>query len=121
MIFSEQILFSLGAEVLQYEVNELIFSDGQRPNYYYQVSMGAVKLTKDRENGTETILSIFLSGECFAETFLFDNKAYPFNAVAMELYKIFRVPGERFVYFAKNTQESLLKLYCYNADKLSFY
>lgn len=120
MIFSEEILLSLGADVLEYDMNEIIFSDGQKPNYYYQIRKGSVKLTKDRENGTEAIFSISITGQCFAETLLFSDKVYPFNAVAMEECEIFKVSGEKFVEFIKSKQEPLLDLYLFNAERMYY-
>lgn len=120
MIFSEEILLSLGADILQNDINEIIFSDGQKPNYYYQIGRGAVKLTKEREKGTEAIFSISFSGECFAETFLFTNKAHPFNAVTMEECTIFKVPGKKNIEFVKNSHETLLNLYFFNAERMYY-
>jgi len=120
LIFSEEVLSALGAEVIYYNINETIFSEGQQPNYYYQIFKGAVKLTKDRENGTESILGVFFNGQCFGETFLFADKNYPFNAVAMEDSVILKVPGERFIDFISKKPEALLRLYRFNADRMYF-
>jgi CRP-like cAMP-binding protein len=120
LIFSEEILSSLGADVLYYKINETIFSEGQLPNYYYQIFKGAVKLTKDRENGTESIFGVFFKGQCFGETFLFADKTYPFNAVAMEDGVILRVPGEKFIDFVTKKPEFLLRLYRFNAERMYF-
>ncbi|MET3037671.1 Crp/Fnr family transcriptional regulator [Chryseobacterium sp. NRRL B-14859] len=120
MVLNEEILFSLGADTLDYKINEEIFSEGQPPHYYYQIRKGVVKLTKDRENGTESIFSIFFEGQCFAETFLFTDKKYPFNAVAMEDCEILRVSGEKIVDFLKLQPESLLNLYTFNAERVYY-
>jgi CRP-like cAMP-binding protein len=117
LIFSEELLFSLGADVLYFKINEMIFAEGQKPNYYYQIRKGIVKLTKERENGSDSIFSIFFSGQCFGETFLFSDKLYAFNAVAMENCEILKISSEKFVDFIKDKSELLLSLYKFNAER----
>ncbi len=120
MVIDEALLFSNGAEMLDYKMNEIIFEEGSQPNYYYQIVRGTVKLNNYHEDGKEFIQSVPFSGHCFGETFLFSDMNYPLNAVAMEDSEIIRIPKMKFIELVKNNPDSLFNLYCYTAERMYF-
>lgn len=79
---------------------ELIFSEGDQPDWFYAVDTGRVKITKLSQDGKEIILEIIKPGEMFGAVAALKGFPYPANAVAMEdstLIKISRSPMLAFI------------------------
>jgi len=83
MVIEEQKLMSLGADVEDYETGDIIFKEGCKAMYYFQIVQGEVKLNNYSEDGKETIQDILEAGQGIGESMLFMNKPYPVNAIAM--------------------------------------
>lgn len=120
MIINEELLLSLGADMLDYKINEIIFKEGSQPNYYYQIKSGTVKLNNYHEDGREFIHSVPFKGHCFGETFMFGEMIYPLNAVAMEDSRIIRLSKSKFLQYIRENPESLLDLYTYTAERMYY-
>lgn len=113
MVIKEEILQSVGAITRRYRPAEIIFSEGDIPNYYYQIVTGDVKLNNYNDEGKEIIQTLLEDGQSIGESLLFMDKPYPINAVALTSCTILRVP--KTVFF------DLLKLYpeiCLDMNKL---
>lgn len=63
---------------------QLIFSEGDAPDWFYAVAEGKVKITKLSQDGKEIILEIIQTGELFGAVAVLKGFPYPANAVAME-------------------------------------
>lgn len=96
MVIEETIIKSSGAKVKEYNVGEVIFSEGGIPSYYYQIIEGEVKLNNYNEDGKEMIQSILTNGQGIGEFLLFMNKQYPMNAVAITPCKILTLSKPKF-------------------------
>ncbi|WP_343658401.1 Crp/Fnr family transcriptional regulator [Chryseobacterium sp.] len=83
MVIDENILISAGAETRHYTPSEMIFREGDTPNYYYQIIQGEIKLNNYNEEGKEFIQNILSDGESCGESILFIKKPYPMNAEAI--------------------------------------
>lgn len=103
MIIKEELLYSAGATIKQYKPSEIIFSEGDPANYYYQIITGEVKLNNYNDEGKEIIQTLLEDGQSVGESLLFMDKLYPINAIALTNCKILKLP--------KNNFFELLKLY----------
>ncbi|CAH0201904.1 Crp/Fnr family transcriptional regulator [Chryseobacterium sp. WG14] len=83
MVIDENILYSAGAEIKNYNPSENLFIQGDIPNYYYQIIKGKVKLNNYNEDGKEFIQNLLYEGQSCGESILFINKPYPMNAEAI--------------------------------------
>ncbi len=93
MLVSNKIIAAYGGSINEYEKGSYIFYEGSKPNYFFQVIKGSVKVIQYNDKGNEILLGLFSSGETFGEPPLIANKPYPSYAVAytnVELYKISR-------------------------------
>jgi len=63
---------------------EALFQKGDRALHFYGVASGWVKVFNRHENGEEAILSVFSTGETFAEAAMFLSGTYPASAEAIE-------------------------------------
>lgn len=113
MIIKEELLHSVGATIKQYKPAEIIFSEGDPPNYYYQIITGEVKLNNYNDEGKEIIQTLLEDGQCIGESLLFMDKLYPINAIALTHCRVLRLPKSNFF--------ELLKMYpdiCFDMNRL---
>lgn len=113
MVIKEEILHSVGASIKNYRPSEIIFNEGDPPNYYYQIITGEVKLNNYNDEGKEVIQTLLEDGQSIGESLLFMDKPYPINAIAITNCKILKLPKCIFL--------DLLKIYpeiCLDMNKL---
>ena len=97
MVISEKILYSMGANVKQYDPAEIIFSEGDWPGFCYQIISGEVKLNNYNEDGKEIIQNLLTDGQSIGESLLFMDKPYPINAVTTTSCNILKLPKNVFM------------------------
>ena len=78
------LLLALGAVYKKATQGEIIFHEGNRCNFYYQVISGRVKWVNINDDGKEYLQSLVEPGECFGELPLFDEEPYAASAIADE-------------------------------------
>lgn len=113
MVINEDILYSVGASIKTYEPSEVIFSEGDSPNYYYQIISGEAKQNNYNDEGKEVIQIILEDGQSIGESLLFMDRPYPYNAVAIKRCSIIKL--SKYIFF------DLLKLnpeICLDMNKL---
>lgn len=103
MVIKEEVLYSVGAVTRKYKPSEIIFSEGDVPNYYYQIITGNVKLNNYNDDGKEIIQTLLEDGQSVGESLLFMDKLYPMNAIALNHCSVLRLPKKVFL--------DLMKLY----------
>ncbi|WP_294245724.1 Crp/Fnr family transcriptional regulator [uncultured Chryseobacterium sp.] len=103
MVIKEEILYSVGAITRKYKPSEIIFSEGDVPNFYYQIINGDVKLNNYNDDGKEIIQTLLEDGQSIGESLLFMDKLYPMNAIALSHCSVLRLPKKVFL--------DLMKLY----------
>ncbi|MEJ2682126.1 MAG: Crp/Fnr family transcriptional regulator [Gammaproteobacteria bacterium] len=76
--------------VSSYEAKDLIFREGDAPEYFYTVLTGFVRAYRLNREGREADIAVYGPGDTFAETGIFNNTAYDFNAQAAEAVTLAR-------------------------------
>lgn len=79
----EEVLKKYNPVIKTYNKEEIIFYAGQKPEYYYQILKGQVKMSYYNEKGHEFTLGLFSDNESFGEPPLLGNFDYPANAEAV--------------------------------------
>ncbi len=69
----------------RYTPGEIIFFDGDAPEWFYIVAQGRVKAFKQSSSGKEFTIAFFGPGEIFGEVAVFENKPYPASASAQSV------------------------------------
>jgi len=75
---------------------ELIFSEGDEPDWFYFVLSGEIKITKLSQEGKEIILELIQPGGFFGGVAVIRGFPYPANAVAKENSEILKISRENF-------------------------
>jgi CRP-like cAMP-binding protein len=120
MIICENLLFSHGAELQNYTPGEYVFEEDSTPKYYLQIKSGTVKLSSFLEDGKEFIHGIPWDGHCLAETYLFNNKKYAVNAIAITDCEIIRLEKTKLMEMLKKKPDLFFKMYAYTADRMHY-
>ena len=109
-MINEDLLFSFGAELKTFDADDVIFSEGETPSYYYYIKEGKIKLNNYSENGKEFIQGIISKEKGFGESFLFTGKNYPVNAVTIEESEILRLPKQNYINFLQSKPDNIWSL-----------
>lgn len=78
------LLLALGAAYKKVSQGEIIFLEGSKCNFYYQLVSGKVRWVNFNEDGKECLQEMIDPGECFGELPLFDDEPYAATAIADE-------------------------------------
>ena len=84
------------AKVKTYKKKDLIYTEGNMPNYLYLLQKGKIKTSRSHEYGKELIISLYKEGDFFGYTSLLDETAYNESAEALDDSVVVLIPKEDF-------------------------
>lgn len=119
-MINEDLLLSFGAEIRTYDPDDIIFSEGDIPGFFFYISEGKVKLNNYNEAGKEFIQVMFSKGESLGLSSLFTEKKYPINAVAVEESEILRLPKASFFDMLKKEPEHYHRILQYVSEHMYY-
>ena len=93
-----------------YISDEVIFWDGDSPDWFYIVAEGNVKVLKHSSSGREFIIAFFGPGEMFGEVAVFENRPYPASAQAVAETKVVGIRRQDFLSFLANRPQVSLRI-----------
>lgn len=109
-MISENLLLEYSAQLESYLPVEIIFSEKQRADFYFQIKSGEIKMVNTNDLGKEFTQGIFADGESFGEPALFGSFKYPASAITIKASQIYKLPKKSFFKLLKNNPETHLKL-----------
>lgn len=104
-MISEKLLLSFGAEYKSYDHDDRIFSENEIANYFYLITEGKIKLNNYIENGKEFIHGILDENHTIATAYLFSEKKYSVNAVAVNEVTVLRLSKSAFADLLKENKD----------------
>ncbi len=87
---------SSNRRIKAFKKKEIIFSEGNSPNYLFFMAKGKVKTYKSHEYGKELITALYKEGDFFGYTVLMEDQPYSETAEALEDSEICLIPKEDF-------------------------
>jgi len=90
--------------------DEFIFWEGDKPEYFYIVAEGNVKVLKHSSTGKDFIIAFFRPGEMFGEVAVFENKPYPASAQAATETKVVGIKREDLLSFLTERPQVALRI-----------
>jgi len=96
-MISEDLLLEYGAREIKLTKHEVLFDEGGRADFYYQVSSGEVKMYNLTEEGKEFVQGIFNDGKSFGEPPLLGGFKYPAGAAATKDSILLKLPKDQFI------------------------
>lgn len=96
------------AKLKTFKKKELIYTEGNNPNYLYLLQKGKIKTFRAHEYGKELIISLQKEGDFFGYTALLDETVYHESAEALEDSSVVLIPKEDF-YALLNKNHGVMK------------
>lgn len=93
----QELLFSFGAVVKNYEKGDLLFYEGDKACNYYQVVSGSIKMFNTNDDGKEFTQGYFSNGQSFGEPPLFIDEYYPASAMAFQNTEVIKLSKDKFL------------------------
>jgi len=91
------VLKSYGAKKTTLQKDEILFIEGERANFYWQILQGSIKMVNYSPDGQEFTQGLFYEGDSFGEPPLFADFEYPSHAVAIEKSVILKLPKDNLI------------------------
>jgi len=76
---------------------DMLYMEGDFPNFSYQVISGKIKVFKADDSGKELIVDIYKAGDFFGFVSIFENRNYNDFAMAIENAEVAFIPREDFL------------------------
>ncbi len=92
-----------------FKKKEIIFSEGNSPNFLYFLSKGKVKTFKAHEYGKELITTLYKEGDFFGYLALLEESPYTDTAEALEDSEVCLIPKEDFFALIYNNMTVMKK------------
>ncbi|MBA6152443.1 Crp/Fnr family transcriptional regulator [Gelidibacter maritimus] len=105
----EDTIHAFGGSLKTYSKDRIIFNEGERADFYFQIQTGQVKMYNMTEEGKEFVQGYFESGNSFGEPPLFGAFKYPATALALETSKIYMLSKLAFFKLLKTHPDIHLK------------
>jgi len=109
-LIPDKVLLQYNARLTKTLKGQLLFSEGDIANDYFQVKEGQVKMITLNAEGQEFAQGFFEAGESFGEPALLGNFPYPSSAITVTASKIWRISKQNFLQLLKDHFELHLKL-----------
>src|SRR5699024_4255845 len=93
--FAIRDLFSRRA-VNKYRKKQVVFFEGNHPQYLYYVVRGKIKAFKVSEEGKELTVGLYAAGDFMGYTALLEKTTYRVTARTLEKSEIALIPGSEF-------------------------
>ncbi|MGD1318049.1 Crp/Fnr family transcriptional regulator [Chryseobacterium sp. 2R14A] len=119
-MINEDILFSFGADLRTFDAEDIIFSEGDVPAFFFLIVEGKIKINNYNEAGKEFIQGILLKGHSVGLSSLFLSKNYPVNAVAEIESEVIRLPKAHFFEILKKHPEVYSDIIPFMAEHMHY-
>lgn len=92
-----RLLLSKGASYKKLLPEEILFSEGEHCEYYYQIVRGQLRWVNFNKEGDEYLQTLVEKGESIGELPLFDGGVYAATAIANKASQVLRLPRSKFL------------------------
>jgi CRP-like cAMP-binding protein len=119
-MIDEKLLINYGAKLITAPKSQMLFREGDRANFYFQIQSGEIKMNNYTPEGKEFIQSIFSKGRGFGEPPLLIDSPYPCNAYTTADSVIYKLEKSAFLKLLKENPEEHLAFSTTICDRLHF-
>ncbi len=120
MMIDVNVLLSMGAVYKKLAQGDILFMEGSRCNFYYQLVSGKIRWSNINDEGKEYLHTMVEPGECFGELPLFDDGPYAASAIADEVSVVIKLHQATFHQLIAEHPEIHLAFSKLMAERLRF-
>ena len=105
---------------VQYQKKQVIYNEGDMPEYLYFIHEGKVKVSRMHNDGKEYVTDVYNKGDFFGHAQMLEHRAYCESAIVLEKAQISKIhKNDFFSLLLKNSDISFafIKLLSQNVDK----
>jgi CRP-like cAMP-binding protein len=117
MLINIDLLSMYGGFTETFDPSDIIFEEGDVPEFYYQLITGSVKLSHTEE-GKELIQSILNKGQSVCELLCMIEKPYPVSAIAISSGAVVKVPKAKFLKLLNEHHQPAIAVRQFAAERL---
>ncbi|MFP3834599.1 Crp/Fnr family transcriptional regulator [Chryseobacterium sp. SIMBA_028] len=117
MLINIELLSMYGGFTETFSPSDIIFEEGDIPEFYYQLITGSVKLSHTEE-GKELIQSILNKGQSVCELLCMIEKPYPVSAIAISSGDLVKVPKAKFLKLLSEHHQPAVAVRQFAAERL---
>lgn len=99
---------------------DILFTEGQRAEYFYYIISGNIKLSKITASGKESVIRIVHDNEIFAEATLYGRDIYPVNSSAINKTTLLAISLKGFQELCAKNNTFVLKLFITMSHQLRY-
>lgn len=99
---------------------QVLFGEGDKAVFYYQILEGRVKMNNYNEDGKEMIQGIFTAGQSFGEPAIFGNFPFPAFAEAIEDTRLICLNHHQLILLLKENFEVHLNMLAVLSKRLRY-
>jgi CRP-like cAMP-binding protein len=114
------ILLAYGANYKKVRKGEIVFTEGSKAYFYYQLVEGHIRWLNVDDDGRECIQYIISPGQCFGEIPMFNDDEYVSTAIAEEDCLLLRLLKPSFLQLLKDQPDIHFKFSSLLAERLRF-
>lgn len=103
------ILEKFNVTLKTYSKDRIIFEEGEKAYFYYQIKEGQLKMFNRTEDGKEFVQGYFEDGQSFGEPPLFCDSKYPAGAATLTDCSVYMLSKDDFIELLKSNPEINLK------------
>lgn len=81
----------------KYKKKEILYREGDKPQYLYFINKGSIKASKTHDDGKEFITNMFSAGDFLGHVPLLENRPYTDTASTVEETEVVKIPKEEFL------------------------
>lgn len=118
MLINIDLLTQYGGHIETFVPSDIIFEEGEIPEFYYQIITGTVKLSHTGEDGKELIQSILNKGQSVCELLCIIKEPYPVSAIAITPCTIITVPKTNFLQLLDEHHQPAVDVRQFAAERL---
>lgn len=99
------LLLAAGGTYKKLDPEEILFYEGSKCFYYYQLVSGKIRWVNINDEGKEFIQTMIEPGECVGELPLFDDEPFAATAIAVKESMVIRLHKTSFLQLIKDNPE----------------
>jgi len=105
LMIPETLLKTYQVSLKNYSKDQIIFSELEAANFYYQIKEGHVKMHNGNDDGKEFVQGFFENGQSFGEPPLLGDFNYPASATCISDSSIYVLQKQLFITLLKENPE----------------
>lgn len=91
--------------IRKYEKDRLLFLTGDKPEFFYIIFSGWIKLFRETRDGHESVVSVLTNGDVFGKSAILKKGTFAYSAMAVTETMLLQIPASFMLHMVGNQEE----------------